>query len=269
MEVHDGGSRISFEIDYTGGSTEPPAPTVTPGPTETPEPDTPTPTFTPLPASLTPVPPTDTPTPTETPTFTPTPTATVAPLEITDFSITFDELNQGGDPCRTFLNWTVTGNPAGTVRLLKQMGTTINNNSAEVLIEGGPGQGMFTDPFLTGTWTYRVLATTPQQITSDTMTVQPICVQLFSAKAGTNNSTISISRHIQGNVLGATYTITRGTGPVIASGGVAYGITETFLDMDLNCNTQYQYTLRVNVAGRVVTTAPITAMTSACGSIIT
>ena len=78
IEVHEGGSQTTFEIDYDAGAdTAPPTtPTPTPTPTATPEdetptPDTPTPTA--LPPSVTPAPPTET--PTNTPTVTPTPTA--------------------------------------------------------------------------------------------------------------------------------------------------------------------------------------------------
>jgi hypothetical protein len=188
------------------------------------------------------------------------------PLDITSFNIVLDEVNQG-DPCRILLSWTVTGNPAGTVKLLKQFGTGLNNNTAEVLIEGPPGQGNYIDGFLVGPWTYRVLATSPQQITSDTLTVRPICIRSFSLKAGPPN-TMSVSWHIQGELPGATYTLTRTGGGVVSSGSVAYGTTQTFDDTGLQCVTSYQYTLRVFVAGRIVTTNPISAQTATCPPII-
>ena len=260
IEAHEGGEQLTFEINYDAGAETPPPVTPTATPTMTPTPEAETPTPTPIPASVTPVPPTET--PTETPTVTPTPTATTVPLDITSFQIMLDEVNQS-DPCRILLSWTVTGNPAGTVKLLKQFGTSLNNNTAEVLIEGPPGEGNYIDGFLVGPWTYRVLATSPQQITSDTLTVRPICIRLFSAKTDTSNS-ISVSWHIQGEMPGATYTITRTGAGVINSGTVVYGQTLMDIDDDLQCETTYNYILRVFVAGRTVTTNPISAQTGSC-----
>ena len=264
IEAHEGGEQLTFEIDYDAGAETPPpvTPTATPTTTPTPEAETPTPdTPTPIPASVTPEPPTAT--PTDTATVTPTPTATTVPLDITSFTATLDEVFASDASCRTVLTWTVTGNPAGTVKLLKQFGTSLNNNTAEVLFEGAPGPGMYFDPFLVGPWTYRVLATSPQQITSETLTVRPICIRSFSAKLDSDSS-ISVSRHIQGEMPGATYTITRGGAGVVASGTVVYGTTLTFIDSGLDCEELYFYTLRVFVAGRTVTSNQVSAMTADC-----
>ena len=257
IEVHDGGSRIDFEIDYGAGEPpEPPPPTPTPGPTDTP---TPGPTETPVPPSVTP-------TPTETATATLTPTPTTVPLDITTFTVALDEVAQTDAACRTRLNWTVTGNPAGTVRLLRQFGTTLTNGTAELLIEGPPGQGAYIDPFRVGPWTYRVLATSPQQITSETRTVRPICIRLFSASPDSHNS-IAVTRRIEGEAP-ATYTITRVDTGVVSAGQVTYGTTITFIDSPLLCETTYQYTLQVFVENRVVTSNTFSATTANCPPVI-
>ena len=168
IEVHEGDSRISFEIDYGAGSRPDPGPASTPTtePTETPQPDTPTPT---------PVPPT--------PTVTPTPTATPVPLDITSFVISLDEINKD-NPCSSQIAWTVTGNPNGLVRLLRQSGSSISLGTATVLFQASPGLGSFQEPFSAGTRTYQVVASSPTQLQfSAPITVSPICIDSFRVES--------------------------------------------------------------------------------------
>ncbi|HXH22838.1 MAG TPA: C39 family peptidase [Dehalococcoidia bacterium] len=196
METRSGGRNVTYQIDYDPGApsaptTPTPTPTSTAGATAT---GTPTSagqavaTSTPPPAraTATPVPPTEPPPPadTETPTAEPSSTRTPAPaMTISTITAVLSEsqVGTGAPGCHTTLSWTVSGDLAGIVEL-RRNGATIHGTTI--------GPKSFQDQFQPGTWTYQIRATNSQgvQFLSQTVTVTPICVTLFSVTPGCNNT---------------------------------------------------------------------------------
>ena len=171
-ETHEGEDGFEFEIDYDAGVPEQPEP-VTPTPT-------PTATATQEPTVTATTPPTLTSTPT--PTETPSPTPTPIPLVIQSFSFTRDEINQD-NPCRLFLNWSVTGDPDAVVSLLRQEGDIFDPGATFALLwQGAPGNYEYLEPFYVGTRTYLLRAESgSQSVSSSPITVSPICIESFTA----------------------------------------------------------------------------------------
>ena len=81
---------------------------------------------------------------------------------------------------------------------------------------------------------------------------------------------VNLSWRIAGNTPGATWSLLRTGRGEIASGPVVYSSTQDYTDGGggakglLNCETNYEYVLRVAVGNRVVSTQPIVGRTRDC-----
>jgi hypothetical protein len=178
--VREGGALLEFEFSYSGGGGGQTQPGVTPTPTATPtETPTPTPTPTPEPEVESPVQPPQQPEPEEpeppiTPTFTPTPTITPVPataMAVTPITVVtaLGSTLQGAPGCFTTLQWNASGDPKGTVELLRNF-VPIHTR--------GTGPATYNDPFAVGTWTYQLRATNSDGVatTSAPLQVAPACL---------------------------------------------------------------------------------------------
>ena len=113
------------------------------------------------------------------------------------------------------------------------------------------------------------------EVTVQALSAQGSLLDEAYAKADTGTCipcqyVVNLSWRIAGNTPGATWSLLRtGTGE-IASGPVVYSSTEDYTDGGggtkgfLDCETDYEYMLRVAVASRVVSTQPIIGRTGDC-----
>ncbi len=257
MEERDGGKRLQFDVIYGsgggGGGTQPtPTPTATATPTETSTPEavapaaataTPTraaapPTDTPPGPTDTPVPPTDTPAP---PTLTPTATITSTPaprMQVSPLITTLQPFGIG-QTCVTRISWTASGDPNGTVELLRDQ---------VPIATRPPGAFTYEDPFRVGTLTYQVRATNSNN-TSVTLSppaqVSPWCLNKYVASEG--DGWVDHSWNVDGNVSCSTSIFVASGGALVKSGLPCKG---QYRDEELYYYCDYR--IQVTVAGQTV-----------------
>jgi len=255
-ETHEGGGRITFEIDYDPGKADT-ATISTPTPTPSP---TPTSSATAPPTRVPPTaPPGTTPVP---PTVTPTPSATPIPLEVVSFTVTLDEINQQ-DPCGITVSWEVRGGPNDSVIVFRQDGLTVDTATARRVFEGKPGANSYTERFSAGTRTFRLQAQAATQfILKAPITVSPICISNFTVYE--NDCTLFAAWTVQGDTPGARWLLYRrlkGTTPwtQVSTGAVTYGTPAQYFSSlsGLSYKTTYEFVLQVSVGSRTPTTQPV------------
>jgi hypothetical protein len=256
MEVHEGGGRIVFEVDYDSEE-----------PTQTTDPPTPTPTtaatatVTPRPPTAVPGQPTAIPTVAPTATVTPTASATPVPVQIISFDVTMHELNYQG-ACSITVTWEVSGPPDTVVYLYRADGDTVGTNPANRVFEAKVGKGSFTEPFKVGLRSYRLQANgSTGSALKAPITVAPICIQEFYT-VDQCTEPYSVKWLILGNTPGARATLFRretGTTQLapVRTVNVTYGTRYTYNE-DTDFSKSYDYILQVAVGSRLVTTPPIT-----------